>query len=405
MSANGNTPLPDDDGYYAALCAELGLTPVDEPPHTDAKNAAAPRLGKWAREMWHEPPPAETIEGVAWASLITVLVSESGAGKTFVLLDAAAAVSAGLPWHGRTTQEGTVAYCSFEGDAIGLRLRAMNLHAGHRFDNLAVIRLSDPISPQLTRDGEIRSMGEQTFLREIAALRQDIADQHRPPLRLIVIDTIRASMTGSEDASDHTSAYLRVARRVLAETPDAACVLAHHAGWQDGEQKKKRERGSSSWRGNVDATLYLEAGEYDRETGSAPLTLTTLKVRDAERPAPLRMIRQRVTLNESDPRGQPVTSCVIERETRSLDDIEAEGRKNEEAASRTLDLKTLRVIAERPSRATSQNQLRLLVGVRKLDVGECLSRLIQRGWVTLPEKQRQPYQVTPAGLSALNGGD
>ena len=157
-----NTPLPDDDGYYAALCAELGLTPVDEQQHTEA-NAPAPRVGKWARDMWHEPPPVETIEGVAWAGLITVLVSESGAGKTFVLLDAAAAVSAGLPWHGRTTEQGTVAYCSFEGDALGLRLRAMNLPAGHRFDHLAVIRLSDPISPQLTRDREFRPLGEQTF--------------------------------------------------------------------------------------------------------------------------------------------------------------------------------------------------------------------------------------------------
>ena len=210
-------------------------------------------------------------------------------------------------------------------------------------------------------------------------------------------------MTGSEDKSDDTSAYLRVARRVLAQAPDAVSSRIMRR-WQDGEQKKKRERGSSSWRGNVDATLYLEAGEYDRETGSAPPTLSTLKVRDAERPAPLLLRWQRVTLNEGDPRGQPLTSGVIERDRRSADDLADESRQSEEAKTREDDIKTLLAIAERPTLATSQNQLRLLLGGRKDVIGESLSRLIRRGWLTLPEKQRQPYQVTPAGLDALNGG-
>ena len=48
------------------------------------------------------------------------------------------------------------------------------------------------------------------------------------------------------------------------------------------------------WR--LHATLYLEAGDYDAERGEAALTLRTLKVRDAERPAPLRLVRRRVEL-------------------------------------------------------------------------------------------------------------
>ena len=52
----------------------------------------------------------------------------------------------------------------------------------------------------------------------------------------------------------------------------------------------RRERGSSAWRGNCDATLYLEAGKYDPKRGEAQLTLTALKVRDTERPAPLHLV-------------------------------------------------------------------------------------------------------------------
>ncbi len=39
------------------------------------------------RRLMSAPRPVEIIEGVAWAGCLSVLVSESGAGKTFVLLD------------------------------------------------------------------------------------------------------------------------------------------------------------------------------------------------------------------------------------------------------------------------------------------------------------------------------
>ena len=80
--------------------------------------------------------------------------------------------------------------------------------------------------------------------------------------------------------------------------PGAAALLVHHAGWQDGDTPRKRERGSSTWRGNVDASLYLEAGTYNRETGTCPLTLKWLKVRDGGIPrADALRIRRRVELD------------------------------------------------------------------------------------------------------------
>jgi len=365
------------------------------------------RVGRWAHEIWHEPPPDEVVEGVVWSERVTVLVAESGAGKTFVLLDVAAAVSADLPWHGRSTFGGSVAYCSYEGDAFGVRLRAMNLHSGHRFAHLAVIRLSDPISPVTGFDGvdEQPSRGERQLVQEIEALQDDILTEGYPPLRLIVIDTVRASMTGNENGSDTTAAYVRVVRRLLARVPTAGCILAHHAGWQDGEKPTKRERGSSAWRGNVDATLYLEAGEFDSTAGTAPLTLSALKVRDSERPPPLHLVRRRVTLNESDVRGQPLTSCVIDRDRRTNEEQAADAQAQAAQTEHRLDLKTLQVLAKRSTVATSQDQLRQLVGGKRDHVYASLTRLLEHAWVEIPERQRQPYRITTLGLEVLNGGD
>jgi len=186
----------------------------------------------------------------------------------------------------------------------------------------------------------------------------------------------------------------------MARVPGAACILAHHAGWQDGERKRKRERGSSAFRGNVDATCFLEAGEYDADRREARLTLHSLKIRDDERPAPLGLIRRQVELAEADEHEHPVTSCVIERDRRTREDRRvAETLAAADADARAFDLRTLHVMVDRPD-LTSQDYLRVALGVRKCLVGESIGRLLRAGWA-LPGRRGQPYEVTVAGRAAL----
>jgi hypothetical protein len=177
----------------------------------------------------------------------------------------------------------------------------------------------------------------------------------------------------------------------------------HHAGWQDGETQRKRERGSSAWRGNCDATFYLEAGEYDKDNGTAELTLNALKVRDAERPAPLHLIRRRVELLESDRYGDPVTSCVIESDRRSGEDQAAAAKLAVDQQELATDVETLKAIVQHPEAATSQDRLRLVLGRNRTVVGDSVSRLLAKGWIRMPDRQRQPYTVTLAGEQALVG--
>src|SRR5262245_39498088 len=104
---------------------EEHLPPAPATPATKTvTKPATPRLTVYrARDLIHEPRPVEIIEGLAWEGRLTVVVAPSGDGKTFVLLDAAAAISDGVSWHGRTVRQGSVFYVSFEGDALGLRIR------------------------------------------------------------------------------------------------------------------------------------------------------------------------------------------------------------------------------------------------------------------------------------------
>ncbi len=390
-------------------CPVCGRDSCDEPDHlppeaepAGARQAPPPRLSLRAPALLDLPAPVEIVEGVVCADQLAVLAAESGTGKTFVLLSLGAAVADGVGWHGRAVEAGSVVYVSFEGDALHLRVRALHEIGGHRLARLHIIRASDPLSPRLTRDGEVGSLGEALIAAELDAIARDIEAAGEPPIRLCIVDTVRASLTGSEDNSEAVSAYLRAVRRLMAHTPGAAWLLAHHTGWQDGEAPRKRERGSSAWRGNCDATFYLEAGEYDAMRGEAALTLRALKVRDAERPAPLHLIRRRVNLLLANRYGEPVTSCVIERDRRTREDRETEQARAAESEQRATDRVVLQAIATRPEAATSQDRIRLLVGLRRDPVYAALARLLARGWLAPPARQRHPYTVTAAGRAALS---
>ncbi len=380
------------------------VAPPEESPAVVAAGPkpATPALRfRHAREVMATPRPAAIIEGVAWKGALSVLVSESGAGKTFLLLSAAAAVSGGMPWAGRAVHSGSVAYLSYEGDALNLRLHALVAHQGHRLEHLHILHATDPLSPVTARGIETTSPGEATATDALRTLVAELEAAKRPPIVLLIIDTVRASLAGSEDSSEHVSAYLRAVRRLLALLPEAGAILSHHAGWQDGESQRKRERGSSAWRGNSDATLYLEAGEVDRQRGETRLVLRALKVRDSEKPVPLHLVRCVVHLLDF---GEDATSCVIEADRRSPADREAATAAALDAETRVLDLRTLRAIADRPDLATSQDRLRLLLSTRKAVVGESLGRLVRNGLVN-PAPRGRPYEVTPAGREALAGSN
>lgn len=342
------------------------------------------------------PRPRAILDGLAWETCVSVLVSESGAGKTFLLLDAAGAVSDGVNWHGRRVSAGSVVYVDYEGDALGLRLRALREVAGHRLENVYLIQASQPLSP-VGRDGsEGSSLGEIELTDAIRDLAARLERERKPPIVLVIVDTARASMSGDEDRSSDVSAYIRAIRRIIAGAPGAAAIIAHHSGWQDGESKRKRERGSSAWRGNCDATFYLELGDYDSERGTARLTLSALKVRDSERPAPLHLIRRRVDILALDDRGEPETSCIIERDTRTKAQAEAEKAEKAEAEAQETDRQTLSAIAENPEFATSQENVRKLLGVRATVVSDSIARLMRSGKLR-PGKRGKPYEILDNG--------
>lgn len=391
-AAAAAAPPLADPGCCAACGRDSCAEHLAAPPEPRAPHGFLP-----AAEVMREPTPREIVSGgYVVADRITVVAGDSGAGKTFVMLDQAAAIGLGARWMGRDTVMGSVAYATFEGDAFGSRLRALrDRHAD--LSNLYVFRASDPISPS-SRDGaEDVSRGEAILIDRLRHLAAELIAAGRPPIVAVYIDTVRASLSGSEDSSEHVSAYLRAVRRILAVVPGAGAVLVHHVGWQDGDPatRRRRERGSSAFRGNVDQTFHLEA-EAVEDSSLVPVVLRALKVRDGERPAPVRMLRRRVDLGGFDQHGHPLTSCVMEPDTRPAEDPAGETRRAEErsAAEAEIDAAILLAIQTHPVEVTSTERIRGFVGRSKPEVTASVDRLIASGRVLPPSRQRAPYTLS-----------
>jgi hypothetical protein len=370
----------------------------------DCAPPVPPLVAVSAGAVTNAAPPRWVVEGFVVENGVHLLVSESGTGKTFVLLSLAAHLATGADWFGLATSAGSVVYVGFEADALGLRLQALE-GAGCDLANVYVIRASDPISPSIGRDGrEAPSVGEAALTSALIELVERLAREGKPPIVAVMIDTVRASMSGSEDRSEDASAYLRAVRRILRAVAGAAAILAHHSGWQDGEVRRKRERGSSAFRGNVDGVAYLEA---DEDAGAAdpshvPLVLRVLKARDAQRPEVIRLVRQRVEVPGVDRRGDPLSSCLIVSDARTRADRESETRAVEAAQDRQLELRVLQAVREFPN-LTNRERIRQVVKAGKPAVNAAVARLVLRE-LLVEGLRGAPFTLTPEGIRAADGG-
>ena len=116
--------------------------------------------------------------------------------------------------------------------------------------------------------------------------------------------------------------------------------------------------------------------------------------------APLHLIRRRVELNEMGAHGEPLTSCVIERDRRSREDRDAEEQQATEAANRETDRAVLQVLRDHPE-ATSQRAIREYVSLSSPRVSASIARILRVRWAEPPAKQRHPYVVTATGHAEL----
>ncbi|MBV2180968.1 MAG: AAA family ATPase [Castellaniella sp.] len=237
-----------------------------------------------AADFVRQPIPGWIIKGVIPRADVVMVYGASGAGKSFLVLDMAAAIARGLDWRGHKTKQGRVVYIAAEGaGGFRKRVRAYEQHNGVPLTNFGVI----DAAPNFLQKPDA-----------VAVARSVVASGGAS---LVVVDTLAQVTPGAnENASDDMTAALAHCRAIGRAT-GAVVLLVHHAG----KDESRGARGWSGLRAAVDAEI-----EVSRPQETGPRLARSTKQKDGEDGVAWGFDLAVVHIGE-DEDGDPITSCVV----------------------------------------------------------------------------------------------
>lgn len=236
--------------------------------------------------------PGYIVKQILEPSEIAVVFGDSGAMKSFAVIDLAMHVATGTQYARHRVNRTGVLYIAGEGgEGIKRRLRAWMIANGiAEHDEQPSIWTATRAADLMFDGREIQS----TLDAAEAAIGGEIG--------VVVFDTLAASFgDGDENAASDMTKVLNTAR--LACGSKRAIVLVHHVGHGD----KARERGSYALRAAADRRILVE-----RPGDGQIVTLTCAKAKDGEPFKPIAFEWKQIELGWFDGDGEELTSVVLE---------------------------------------------------------------------------------------------
>lgn len=210
--------------------------------------------------------PEFLIDGLIETDIAGMIFGDPGCGKSFIAVDIGLSVATGTPFHGRKVKQGAVFYIAGEGHN-GLARR----FAAWAKDRDVSIKLAP-----LFKSNRAAQFLDRESAAAVSAAVESLADIHGPPA-LIIIDTLARNFgPGDENSTSDMNCYVAALDDLRAHYPGCAILTIHHTGHGD----KSRGRGAISLPGALDFNARAEKV-------NGVVTLTTIKMKDAEEPAPL----------------------------------------------------------------------------------------------------------------------
>jgi hypothetical protein len=239
---------------------------VRDIPADDAQPDESPFALLTIAEFLDLPTAPPLVLGVMRAGELAVLYGEPSSYKTFVALDLALKVAAGMSWWGHSVSSGSVLY--FAGEArSGLKKRIRAWAFEHKVDPRTLAMRLLPHAIALLDEGQF-----QKLLASIARL-------ERMPA-LIVVDTLARFMIGGDENSTQDMGAFVARCASLQQITGATVVIVHHKG-----KGAASERGSSALRGAADVMINVERTDFgptlvgDKAKDDAPLERLLLEAK------------------------------------------------------------------------------------------------------------------------------
>lgn len=236
-------------------------------------------------ELSNAPPMRWMVRGVLPLEGLAALYGPSGSGKSFLVLDVAAAVAgAAGDWFARRVTHCPVTYCALEGEAgMGKRIAAWSLHHNKPIpDGLRFITQAF----DLLDGGDVAELGKAIQAAGGAG-------------GLVILDTLNRAAPGADENSSVDMGNIIAAAKQLQSLIGGLVLLVHHTG----KDATKGLRGHSSLYAALDGAIEVTKTDTRREWNIA-------KSKDDETGAAHAFKLQVVPVGFDD-EGEEVTSCAV----------------------------------------------------------------------------------------------
>lgn len=252
-----------------------------------------PKLGEWLipfHNFCTTPHPINwLIKHWVQSNALIMVHGPSGGGKTFVVLNWALMIAAGLQdWSGHRVRKGNVVYLAGEGHhGLHMRLAAWRHH--HQ-----------------VKDADLWLSKSGCELNTPEGLDKVKSHVRSLPIKpdLIIIDTLHRFLAGDENSSQDAGSMLNACSTLMQEF-DCSVLLVHHTGLAEGAQH--RARGSSAWRGALDVEISVTSSGKD-----GPIKLSQQKQKDASEADDIWVeLKDVVIPGWLDEDGEEVKSAVV----------------------------------------------------------------------------------------------
>jgi hypothetical protein len=239
------------------------------------------------------------IKGLIERGQLAAVFGPSSAGKSFIVLDAAAHIARGEDYAGRKVRQTAVLYVGLEGvPGIRRRMVAIRNKKGPHGDLLQ--RMTIPVvlvHEKLGADGE----------RLIIEAANDLAECAKQPVGLIIIDTVWRAMSGADENSAQAMGEFVGHLQNIAAVTGAAVLVVHHPG----KDLALGMRGSNSLHAACDTVIEVHKTSSGRP---AKGQLEIIKSKDGESGPLGTFALPQVHLGIDDD-GEAITSCIVELST------------------------------------------------------------------------------------------
>lgn len=235
-------------------------------------------------DLSNAPPMRWLVRGVLPIDGLAALYGPSGSGKSFLVLDVAAAVAGGAyEWFGRRVTKCPVTYCALEGEAgMGKRVNAWSVH--HNKPVPDCLRF-------ITQPFDLLDGGDVAELAKAVQVAGGAGG-------LVILDTLNRAAPGADENSSVDMGNIIAAAKRLQTLTGGLVLLVHHTG----KDATKGLRGHSSLYAALDGAIEVNKTDSRREWSVA-------KSKDDETGS-LHPFRLEVVSVGTDDDGEEITSCV-----------------------------------------------------------------------------------------------